>query len=355
VGTWELDTLKWPGKTFLESTDYARAHGMKTLVWFEPERVTHVDGLVANFGYKANWAMPDGGGVISNNIGDPECLEWTAGRIISMMDKNGVEMYREDNNCYPTNCWTNADKAEGENRAGITENKAVVGHYSLWDKIIGYCGAHGKDTFVDSCASGGGRNDLESMRRGIPLLRSDSDRTTTSLRLSMTTSFQKWIPCCGAASVEQSEQLAADGRRDVYIFRASYTPIFHLSAQWVQDPATDFDMLRFGMSEWNSVKEFLLKDFYVLTPWKPEADKTGWTSYMYYDPEAQRGALFAFRMEECEIPSLTVKLPMLSPGKEYELRDADKGALGRFMGSDLINGYTIAHDSPRSASLIFVR
>ena len=32
VGTWEFDPKKWPGKTFLESTDYAREHGMKTLL-----------------------------------------------------------------------------------------------------------------------------------------------------------------------------------------------------------------------------------------------------------------------------------------------------------------------------------
>ncbi|MCL1857643.1 MAG: alpha-galactosidase [Oscillospiraceae bacterium] len=354
VGTWELDTIKWPDKTFRESTDFARDHGMKTLTWFEPERVTHVDGLIENYGYKPEWAMPDGNGVISNNIGNAECLEWTAGRIISMMDKNGVDMYREDNNCYPTKCWTDADQSEGENRMGITENKAVVGHYKLWDKIIEYCGKNNKDTFVDSCASGGGRNDLESMRRGVPLLRSDSDRTTTSLRLSMTTSFNKWIPLCGAASVEQNEQLAADGKRDVYIFRASYTPVFHLSAQWTQDPDTDFDMLRFGLNEWDSVKEFLLKDFYVLTDWKPETDKTNWTSYMYYDPEADKGVLFAFRMEDCEMPSCKIKLPMLNTEKEYELRDADKGVIGCFKGGDLINGYTLSHDKPRSASLIFI-
>ena len=353
VGTWELDTIKWPGDTFRESTDYARAHGMKTLVWFEPERVTHVDGLVENYGYKKHWAMPDKNGVISNNIGDPGCLKWTAERILSMMDKHNVEMYREDNNCYPTECWTNADAAEGGDRSGITENKAVTAHYKLWDMIIDYCKKNNKDAFVDSCASGGGRNDLESMRRGIPLLRSDSDRTTTSLRLSMTTSFSNWIPCCGAASVEQNEQLAADGKRDVYIFRASYTPVFHLSAQWVQDPNTDFDMLRFGLNEWKSVKDFLLKDFYVLTKWKPESDKTDWTSYVYHDPETDSGVLFAFCMEDCVIPEFNAVLFMLEADNTYELRDADSGVIGRFSGGELLKGYKIK-GGPRSASLIFI-
>jgi len=354
VGTWELDMEKWPDETFKESTDFAHEHEMKTLVWFEPERVTHVKALAENYGYKEEWALSDGGNVISNNIGDDECLAWTLSRIISMMDKNGVDMYREDNNCYPTPCWTTADEKEGENRKGITENNAVVGHYKLWDGIIKYCGENGKDTFVDSCASGGGRNDLESMRRGIPLLRSDADRTSTALRLSITTAFNKWIPFCGALTTEQDEQLAADGKRDPYIFRASYLPVFNMYAQWVQAPDTDFGLLRSGMAEWDTVKEFTLKDFYVLTPWNPPNGKTNWTSYVFFDPDKDAGVLLAFRMEECAEPTFTAKLAMLDPDREYELRDADKGVLGCFTGAELANGYTVTHNEPRSAAMIYI-
>jgi hypothetical protein len=193
------------------------------------------------------------------------------------------------------------------------------------------------------------------MRRAIPLLRSDSDRTTTSLRLSMTTAFNKWIPFCGALTTEQAGQLDPDGKRDPYIFRASYLPVFNISAQWVQDPGTDFDMIRFGINEWKLANKYLLKDFYVLTSWKPESDKTDWTAYMFYDPETDSGALFGFCMEDCEKESCTVKLSMLDPNKTYELEDADKGMIGSFSGSELNKGYTLSHDKPRSASLIFVK
>ena len=354
VGTWELDSKKWPGDTFRQSTVFARENGIKTLVWFEPERATHIEGLAKNYGYKPEWALADENNLLANNIGDNECLEWTLARIIKMMDKNGVDMYREDNNYYPASCWIKADINEGENRRGITENKAVTGHYKLWDGIIEYCAKNGKDTFVDSCASGGGRNDLESMRRGVPLLRSDSDRTTTALRLSMTTSFNKWIPFCGASTVEQEHELAPDGKRDPYIFRASYNPIFNISAQWVQDPDTDFDMIRFGINEWDKVKDFMLADFYVLTPWKPKEDKTSWTNYIYFDREKNSGVLFAFRMEDCAENSSVVKLPMLNPECVYKLTDADKGEIGSFKGGDLINGYKITHENPRSAGLIYI-
>ena len=51
VGSWELDPEKWPGDTLLESVEFAHANDMKTLMWFEPERVTHPEALAKNYGY----------------------------------------------------------------------------------------------------------------------------------------------------------------------------------------------------------------------------------------------------------------------------------------------------------------
>ncbi|MGH7142835.1 MAG: alpha-galactosidase, partial [Planctomycetota bacterium] len=353
VGTWALDPVKWPGKSFRESVDFAHAHSMKTLVWFEPERVTQVDELVKNWGYQKEWAIP-AGKVFANNIGNEACLKWTLDRILTFLQENDVDMYREDNNTNPRVCWDALAAAEGANRAGIVENKSVTAHYRLWDGILAWCAEHGKDTFVDSCASGGGRNDLESLRRGVPILRSDADRTTIALRLSMGTAFNRWVPFQGSACVEQESQVAVDGRRDKYIFRASYTPILNLSAQWVQDPKTDFDLIRFALREWDSVKDLLLKDFYLLTPWNTAEDRTHWTSYLYLDPDTDHGALFAFRQEDAADSSYVHRLTMLNPHRQYELRDADQGVLGRFSGRDLANGYTVTHATPRSAALMYL-
>ena len=346
VGTWELDPEKWPGDSLKESTDFARENGMRTIMWFEPERVTHVDELVKNWGYKKEWALGDPNGAAQgNDIGQRECLDWTTERILHTLKKGGVEMYREDNNFDSRPCWAALDK---EDRVGITENMAVAGHYEMWDRIIAYEKENGGCAFVDSCASGGGRNDLESMRRAVPLLRSDADRTTTSLRLSMTTAFDRWIPFCGASCTEQKGQLDPDGRRDQYIFRASYLPVLNLNAQWTKDPDTDFDMIRRGMDEWGKVKKYLLKDFYLLTPWHSESDRTGWTAFSYMDGD--EGALFAFRMEECEAD--TVRLSMKKwAGEKHVLTDADTGEETEVDGAE----FTVTRPEKRSAALYWVR
>lgn len=351
VGTWALDPAKWPGKTFLESTDFARAHGMKTLMWFEPERVTDPESLEKNWGYKAEWAirMP-GVKPISNNIGDPNCFRWTVDRIKKTLRENRVEMYREDNNSDQAALWRYLDDLEGENRSGVTECKFIDAHYRMWDEIIECTKSYGGCAFVDSCASGGGRNDLESLRRGVPLLRSDADRTTAALRLSMTTAFNRWVPMCGANNKEKPDQLSPTGRLDAYVWRASYLPILNVDSQFVQDPDQDFDLLRWGLREWKRVSPYLLKDFYVLTPWHPETETTGFTACAFFDPEALSGALLAFRQEKCQEETVTLPLPFAGEGEEYDLKDEDTGEILR-AGRQ---GITLRFDKPRQARLLWI-
>ena len=351
VGTWELDPAKWPEKTFLQSTDFAREHGMKTLVWFEPERVTDPENLAKNYGYNVDWAIRvEGERTISNNIGNPECLKWTTERICKMLRENRVEMYREDHNCNAAKLWKHLDSREGSDRQGITECKFIIGHYKMWDDIIACTLSYGGCGFVDSCASGGGRNDLESMRRGVPLLRSDSDRTSAALRLSMTSAFNKWIPFCGANTKEKLSELALTGVSDPYVWRASYLPALNVDQQFVYDKDQNFDMLRFGLREWKRVAPYLLKEFYTLTPWHKEKDTTDFTAYCYFDPEKEEGVILAFSQENCNRDMLCISLPFADKGDRYIITDEDSGKKTETDGF-----VKLCFDSPRTARLLWVK
>ena len=107
---------------------------------------------------------------IANSLGDPACFRWTLDRSLRTLRENRVEMYREDNNSDPALLWRRLDSLEGADRSGITECGCVDAHDRLWDEIIACTRSYSGCGF-DSCASGGGGNDLESLRRGIPLLR----------------------------------------------------------------------------------------------------------------------------------------------------------------------------------------
>ena len=329
-------------------------------MWFEPERVTDPENLEKNYGYNKEWAInlefeqknsPDSKArnAISNNIGNPDCYKWTTDRICKVLRENKVEMYREDNNCNPAILWKHLDGLEGENRRGITECKFIDAHYRMWDDIIECTKSYGGCAFVDSCASGGGRNDLESMRRGVPLLRSDADRTSVALRLSMTTAFNKWIPFCGANSREKIGENDSTGKSDVYIWRASYLPVMNVDSQFVYEPEQNFDIMRFGLKEWKKVNPYLLKEFYTLTPWHSEAENDSFTSYTYYDRENKKGVLLAFCQERCDVRTLPVKLPFADENQKCILIDEDTKE--ETICTD--GSFNITFDKPRSAKLYF--
>ena len=318
VGTWEIDREKWPGTSFRESNEYCHRLGMKVLVWFEPERVTMLDALCRNCGYRREWAASPANKakVVYSYLGNPDCLRWTLGRIVKMMDENAVDMYREDSISVPSGAWAVLDerteKATGLRRRGISENRGIQGHYALWDGIIAHCRSKGKCPYVDSCSGGGGRNDLESMRRGFPMMRSDADRTTTGIRLSMSWGFNKWIPYHGSSVKETKGQVERPKQvPDDYVNRASLLPVYNSHMPFSQGASLDFDRYRRNVAEWEGVRDLLLKDYYTLTPWHGRKDLTGWTVFAYHDPETDDALILGFRQEECAEDTCTVTLPFV--------------------------------------------
>ena len=361
VGTWELDTVKWPGKTFLESNEACHKAGMKVLTWFEPESVCDVEDLAKNYGYNPEWADHNHGNRYTNNLGNRDCLEWTLGRIIKMMGENGVDLFREDNNSNPVKAWTGFDAKTAEKtglpRTGITENLAIQGHYELWDRIIEFCGKNGKCTYIDNCASGGGRNDIESLRRSLPFMRSDADRTTTALRLSMTTSFNRWVPFHGANTKESQGQLdpGLAGGSTFYITRASWLPVYNISEVFTHDVQLDFDRLRATFGEWKKYNHLLVKDMYPLTPWHRPEDDSNWTAIAWHDRETGEAVLQAFRQETCQEPEYTAFLKFLDPERKYKVTNVDTEETVTKTGSALAaEGIKISLPEPKSSAVYHI-
>ncbi|MBQ5983351.1 MAG: alpha-galactosidase [Bacteroidales bacterium] len=358
VGTWELDTVKWPGKSFLESNEACHKEGMKVLTWFEPESVCDVEDLARNYGYNPEWADYNRGNRYTSNLGNPDCLEWTLGRITRMMGENGVDLFREDNNSNPVKAWKGFDAKEMEKtglpRTGITENKAIQGHYELWDRIIDFCAANGKCTFIDNCASGGGRNDIESLRRSLPFMRSDADRTTTALRLSMTTSFNRWIPFHGANTKESTGELdpGIEGGSTFYITRASWLPVYNISEVFTHDVNLDYDRLRATFGEWKKYNHLLVKDIYPLTPWHRHDDDSHWTAIAWHDRETDEAVLQAFRQETCPDSGYVARLKFLKADKKYRLTNEDSGETLSMTGAELAStGIRIVLPEPKSSAV----
>ena len=112
------------------------------------------------------------------NLGDPAALSWLEDHLSTIIGREKIDWYREDfNGPGPYKVWRKNDEVEkgktGLPRVGLTENFYIQGHLALWDTLR----SRRPGLLIDSCASGGNRNDLESMRRAVPLLRSDYEMT----------------------------------------------------------------------------------------------------------------------------------------------------------------------------------
>ena len=153
TGTWEPDRSAFPGGLRAIS-DHARAKGVKTLVWFEPERVASGTWLART--------IPSGcwGGTLLN-LGNAEARQWLTDHVDRVLREQGIDLYRQDFNMDPLGIWRRNDAPD---RQGMTENLHVQGYLAYWDDCAGGI----PNLIIDSCASGGRRNDLETMRRAVP-------------------------------------------------------------------------------------------------------------------------------------------------------------------------------------------
>ena len=187
TGTWEPDPERFPNG-LKPVSDCAARDGADLLVWFEPERV--MPGTKLDVEHPA-WLLRDGDGRLLN-LGNPECRQWLTDHVCRLIKDNGIKIYRQDCNYCGNNdkllpYWR---KNEAEDRQGLNENLHVQGYLQYWDDLL----ARNPGLWIDSCASGGRRNDLETMRRSVPLHYTDYGYGDHPEKLAFQRTLYAWLP-----------------------------------------------------------------------------------------------------------------------------------------------------------------
>ncbi|MHB1459298.1 MAG: NPCBM/NEW2 domain-containing protein [Armatimonadota bacterium] len=318
TGTWEPDPVRYP-KGLRELADQIHKNKMKFIVWFEPERVTPSSWLAENH---PEWVFGGkGGGLLK--LGDPDAWNWVVNHVDGLITSQGIDMYRQDFNMDPLSFWRANDTPD---RQGITEIKHIEGLLAYWDELKR---RHPKMPF-DCCASGGRRNDLEMMRRGVPLSKTDYCGGTISSQCQLY-GISSWLPYYGAG-------LGAS--QDMYVLRSNIAP---WSAEcWdTRNPDLNYPLLRQFVSEWRKVSPYLLNgDYYPLTRY--ELSENVWMAWQFDVPETGEGVVQAFRREASIEESMTYKLQNLIPDATYLLTDFDTNKPLLLTGRELmVDGLTI--------------
>ena len=353
TGTWEIDRAKYPDG-FRPFSDKVRANGMQFMLWFEPERVGNPNSWLGK--NHPEWLMPlpsrDIGSVL--NLGDPAALKWLIEHIDGMVKLEGIDWYREDMN--GGNYGTAWRKHDAPDRQGITENLYVQGHLAFWDELR-HRNPHLR---LDSCASGGRRNDLETMRRAVPMLRSDwttPGNQGESLHRegiqAHTYGLSSWLPWTGAGAGTYWTGEGA-GTYDSYSVRSAYLPRFGMNPNpgWANNEAKRAGVQR-GYREAGRVAPLMLGgDYFPLTPYS--LDTTSWIAWQFHRTDLGEGIVQAFRRADAANETLTVKLRGLDPQQRYEIENLDGGKEVR-TGEELTRGYDITLREKRAAAVLMLK
>ena len=300
VGTWTVDTNRFPSG-LRAITDHGRSKGVKSIVWFEPERVMTGTRIEREH---PDWVLGKGDTRLFN-LGDEAARVWLTEHIDSVIREQGIDLYRQDFNMDPLSFWRGADTQE---RQGATENHYVSGYLAFWDELL----RRHPGMLIDSCASGGHRNDLETMRRSLPFLRSDCifdpvGNQCHSYALAL------WLPYNGTGS--------APRQFDLYALRSNMSCPKQTPCWDLRDPKLPYDVLRQAVSEWRSYADDYLGDFHPLTPYS--LSQASWMAWQFDQPDKAKGVVQAFRRSESIYESARLTLANLDQAASYTITDLD--------------------------------
>jgi len=317
VGNWQCKPDAFPSG-LKPVSDACHARKMQFVLWFEPERVAAGSDIAREhpefvFG-------GEGGGLF--RLDDPAARQWLTDLLSRRISEYGVDVYRNDFNIDPLDYWKSADEP---GRRGMTEIRYVEGLYRMWDDLL----ARHPGLWIDNCASGGRRIDLEMLSRSVPLWRSDTNCRPGA---------EDWSQSQGCGlSMYVLLHTAAAWSPDAYTVRSSATA--GLLCEWdYRDPAFPLAEAKAALAEAKENAKYWYGDFYPLTTLAPSAEQ--FLAFQLHRPDLGEGLVTAFRRPECATIGIIAGLSGLKAGAQYRLEmigDDRKPSVTTASGRDLMD------------------
>jgi alpha-galactosidase len=331
VGSWVPNPERFP-RGLRPISDAAHDHGMKFVLWFEPERVRpgtlidteHPEYLLKHADIPDNFLF---------NLGLPEARAYLTEMISSAIEEHGVDIYRNDFNIDPLPFWEAADSPE---RIGMTEIRYIEGLYAFWDELR----QRHPHIWIDNCASGGRRIDLETCMRSLPLWPSDFPdigglATGMGLHVGdqcINAGLARWLPLFGGGVWN----LSPYGTRSEIM--GGFTFGYHIdhrylgaddapgAASWrdaldhgvtVLDVSFPTEAARAAVAEWKSLRPFFTGDIYLLVP--ITVHYTDWCAWQLHRQDLEAGVALLFRRHHSPFPTMELALRAIDPEANYEV------------------------------------
>lgn len=363
TGSWYADPDRFPDGLSPVGTS-AAGYGARLLLWFEPERVFPGTELAEKH---PEWVLTrrnQDAGVDPNSVqarsglldlANPACRQWLIERVSGLITEYAIGIYRQDFNFAPLGFWRDHDDEE---RRGITENLHVQGYLDYWDSLL----ERHPGLMIDSCASGGRRNDLETLRRSVPLHYTDYGYGLPATKLDFHRTLYEWIPFFRETNlcwdIEESNRAGLDAHEgDAFSMHCAMAPMLSYT-QDITSGEFDFGSLATMTSVWRRMADLLLAgDYYPLTA--PDRSDEAWVAWQFHRPDGAdgrpEGAVQAVRLSRAPADSLQLCLQGLDPDARYLLEEAETGRQLEMDGAALAKAGLVVTLPPRAGSVWFYR
>lgn len=337
TGSWTPSLSRFNGSLSTVS-DTLHDNDIDFILWYEPER------MVTNSEWQTQFKGTD---YIINepgwqlyNLSSDEATDWLIDYMINSIEENGVDIYRQDCNINQPSLKMYWEELEEEGRKGYVENKYVRNYLRFFDAIVEATG-----TFIDCCASGGKRLDLETTKRAVALWRDDSCYTATL------TQCQSWginffMPYSGQGSLDQSSGTM------LYTFRSNMMTYTGLPWKLSLINESNIDLHKQVIQEHKDYAHYLTQEYYPLTAFSESED--AWMAMQYNDASDSTGIVEVFKRTESKQTEATFYLNGLQADTTYKVTDIDTGDSVEMTGKDLMcNGVIVCLQEDFAAEIFY--
>ena len=327
VGNWTLDRKKFP-QGLKPIGQYVASKGMKLGLWFEPSRAEPPTRLSREH---PKWVR--GNQVAYDN---PEACQWLFKMMCDFIDEGNVRWIRYDYNHDPLDTWNKNDTPDTQ---GLTQIRYLIGEYELFDRLR----QRYPDLLIESCASGGRRIDLETIRRAHTFWKSDETNNLIAAR-SQETGGNQFLP-----GVLLNTNLPAWCQPTSFELHSLFAGPLGFATNWTKIDTEKRNRVRDAISQFKSLRHLLNEDYYPLFP--QTVDLTQWVGWEFIDPKTQEGMAIAIRPSASAYMTAKVRLRGISREATYRMERFGDTNSQTLSGSDLLSGFPVT--LPEDGSVVF--
>lgn len=342
VGDWTPDPERFP-RGMKPLADELGADADFTL-WYEPERINCDASTFSDY---KKYVVPEL--VCANscrmNMASPETVAFLSNLIGNSLRENGVAIYRQDSNGVGPGPFIEQLETTDPNfsdRKGAAENFYVQGYLTFWRNLK----AMNPRLVFDTCASGGRRNDLDTLRMGaVPLHYSDVGYFDFVEKQRYHDMLDQWFMYY--KNIDAHDWDAAKNEFDPYKTTVDFAP-FSTLRPYIIDYDTPAN--RRYIERFRAAGELMVTGDYYLLRGGFSADS--WTVAEFYDAALGDGFLRVVRNAESKEESVTVKLRGLDASKRYKIVNLDTDASSEASGRELLETGLELSQPPQSGCLV---